>query len=485
MNNSPGSPASHGSALTDSDWFNLAFEQAQERILFARWVLPMSGPPIRDGAVSIQGTRIKAVCSAREICENYSADRLADCVLNYGNAIISPGLINLHTHLDSSFLNCLNVDADLFAWIQALMRERSTWDADTYYRSTLYGAQQAALSGTSLVVDSSYSGLSARALSHVGLRGLIGLELFGLQDGQVDGAWNFWLQRLEKLENQEDTATRLAIAQRSMQFTVAPHAPYTVCPSLWKKAATWAKQHNLPVLAHVSESICECQWLACENETVDRFHDFVRQSIGKDKVAAEHEQLPWRSKGLTPVQHLEEHGLLNEQLVAAHATQVNACDLEILRRHRAKVAHCPRSNARLRNGRAPLSLMQSNGITVGLGTDSLASCDDLDLRHEARFALGLHRAAEPDFAFGAEDALKAITIESARALGIEGKLGSLQPGYFADLCVFTMEPHQNRADNPYEQLIHGQTPLRDLIVSGKLVVRNSELISKMASPLPV
>jgi 5-methylthioadenosine/S-adenosylhomocysteine deaminase len=221
--------------------------------------------------------------------------------------------------------------------------------------------------------------------------------------------------------------------------------------------------------------------VAGQSETVEAFHAFIRSSFGAENVMPEGERSTSQSFGLTPVQHLNAHGLLDRHLLAAHATRVSRADLVLLAEHASSIAHCPRSNARLGNGRAPLPLIKEVGVAVGLGTDGLASCDDLDLRNEARFALGLHRAAEPNFAFGAEEMMKAVTIDSARALSMQSQVGSIEPGKQADLAIFTCDDRQDRQlnssdANPYRQLVHGRSRLHALLVAGKVVVQNGRLI---------
>lgn len=453
-------------------------------LLKARWIVPISEPALENGAILIDGTRIEALLT-REQLDRRSDKRQPEKHIDYGEAAILPGLINLHTHLDNSILACFDTDLALFPWIQALMVRRSGWSTEQWRQSNQFGARQAALAGTSLVVDSSYSGLSLAALAERGLRGVVGLELFGLQEEQVESAWRHWLERAQQLLEPCNPALQAALEAGRLALTVAPHAPYTVCPSLWSKACAWAREKNLPLLAHLSETLDECRWLSGENETIDSFHAFIRAARGTDKAPALSERASWRRPGASPVQHLHRHGLLDDRLVAAHAVHLHDTDIELLSLARSKVAHCPRSNARLRNGYAPLSRLRQAGITVGLGTDSLASCDDLSMRAEALFAVNLHRAVDPLSSFGAEQALRAITLDAARALGMDQQVGSLERGKLADIAVFSLAvPPAIAADNPCMQLVHGSCQLRDLMVDGRFVVKNGALLEATA-PLPL
>ncbi len=451
-------------------------QNSNQVLLKASWVVPVSRPPLRHGGVLIDGDKIGAVLTQEELARHESTEQHPH-IIDYGDAVITPGLINLHTHLDNSAMQCFDNDSSLFTWIQGLMRLRASWTKEEWWQSTIFGVEQAALAGTSLVVDSSYSGLSLSALAHFGLRGFVGLELFGLKDEEVEGTWSAWLERAESLLRQPDPALQEGLRTGLLKLTVAPHAPYTVCPALWLKAAKWAEQNDLPLFAHLSESRDECDWLAGENETIDGFHEFIRSARGADKVLEGNARAPWRTMGMSPVQHLHRHGLLDKRLLAAHAVHIDDGDIELLHSAGSKVAHCPRSNARLRNGCAPLNKLLARRVTVGLGTDSLASCDDLNMRQEALFAVNLHRAIEPRSAFGAQQALESVTLQAARALSIDDQVGSLAPGKLADLSVFSL-PRAPRAvtDNPYNSVLNGRNEVRDLMIGGKFIVKGGVIL---------
>jgi len=196
----------------------------------------------------------------------------------------------------------------------------------------------------------------------------------------------------------------------------------------------------------------------------------------------------WAGRGLTPVKHLKNYGLLNEWLIAAHAVHTDREDLTILAEHNVKIAHCPRSNARLKNGLAPYSKMLEHGITVGLGTDSLASNDDLSLISEAQFALHAHRIncgmsaqTESENTYpNARQLVEAMTMESAIALKMDHLIGSLQSGKRADIAVFALPPmplsdSEKETLCPYNLLVSGGARLRDLLVDGQFIVSEGKL----------
>lgn len=451
--------------------------------LAARWAIPVVGEPIHDAVVVIDNGIIEGVYARPQFNSIYKNQQIARAE-DYKEAVIMPGLINLHSHLDYSALRAFATDLPFYQWIRELMLRARDWPADKFFQSALYGARLAAFTGTSTVVDSSFSGQAAKALAQVGLRGVVGLEIFGLSDAESDNSWSNWLTRFEALSETDFAPLREALEKQTITLTVSPHAPYTVCPSLWLKAATWAKKFNLPVLAHLSESLEECQWIASGNETV---HEFLTYAL---RVDTDSEKLKprWAGRGLTPVKHLKNYGLLNEWLIAAHMVHSDSDDLTILAEHNVKVAHCPRSNARLKNGLAPYSKMLEHGITVGLGTDSLASNDDLSLLAEAQFALNAHRL-KPGIE-GKEEGehhlptarqlVEAMTMEAAIALKMDHLIGSLQAGKRADIAVFALPPAplsdtEKETICPYNLLISGGARLRDLLVDGQFIVSEGKL----------
>ncbi len=435
----------------------------------ARWVYPVSAPAIRDGAVVIQGKQILAVGARDAILAAYKDWSFID----YGQAIITPGLINLHSHLDYSALRHLNAEESLFNWIPLLMKSVASWAPSDFLASATYGAQSAALTGTTFIVDSSYSGSSAEAIAATGLKGLVGLELFGLDKEIADPVWKNWVARLEKLVCECPPVLKNAIDEGKITFTCSPHAPYTVSPSLWRLAKNWADSKGLPLLSHLAESEPESAWVRDTDLLINSFLMKVSPSNKDRDTESVLKAIDWK-QGLSPVGHLEKHGLLSDKLVAAHCVQVDADDIALLKAGGVSVAHCPRSNARLRNGRAPLNQLLAAGINIGLGTDSLASTDDLNPLAEANFAINLHRAVEPHCQLSSHDLIMMLTLSAARAIGLEAKLGSLETGKAADISVFLLANHPAGAEstNPADLLVRSPTRTQDVFVDGERVVES-------------
>lgn len=445
-----------------------------KRFLTGRWLLPMNGEPIADGAIEIEGERIRRVLNKDEFKQ--VADKLEpDQVVDYGEAVILPGLINLHTHLEYSSLHLFDTNASLFDWIPLLMGHVKTWQPQTFIDSATSGALQMARAGTTCILDSSYSGMAAVGAARVGLRAVIALELFGIVEEATDVLWQGWLDRKQTLIRRFElgelpgfTQAAEAISGGSILLSVAPHAPYTVGPSLTGRAMNWADNAGIVWTMHVAESPEEHHWLGSGSQSLDHFLQGVH-TLPDGKV----ENIPWRGCGKSPVRHLADNDLLQSSLVAAHVVQVDESDIAELAARQVSVAHCPRSNSRLRSGLAPIGNMLKAGVAVGFGTDSAASTDDLDVLAEARFAWHVQRAVNPDFRFCSYDAIYRLTAGAAKAIGLSSDIGTLEPGKFADVAIFNISSASEVArERPYDLLLYGNVPLRDLYVAGEQVLKN-------------
>jgi len=450
--------------------------QAIATLLQSKWILPIESEPIENGSLLIVDGKIEAIFeqgkSPSSISEKLNG-KIPNVkkinVVDYGNAILLPGFINLHTHIEYSYIRGLDADNGLFAWMRLLMEKSALLQPGDFERASQLGLREAALTGTTCLVDSSYAGTAAKAIAQAGLRGIVGLELFGVDEEAAENDWSNWLAKLDRVQNTNDPSLALALKNGTVQLTVAPHAPYTVCPALWRKAQEWAKSRHTILLSHLAESDNECQFLKGTDGVVDEHLRFAfgRANYKGDPVKSAN---AWKGQGLNPVQHLKKNDLLDDHLLAAHVVKIAKEDIQDLKEANVAVAHCPRSNARLRNGRMPVELLSAGDLRYGLGTDSLASTDNLDLLEEARFALDLHRAFNPTEKLDFEWAVKRITLDAARCLKLEDQLGSLKQGKAADLAVFRMPSRQAGETDPYALLITGQCRILDLYVDGMPVL---------------
>jgi len=233
------------------------------------------------------------------------------------------------------------------------------------------------------------------------------------------------------LELEQAVLQLRGLATSQLVLGVSPHAPYTVSASLYQAVAEYARRERLPVAVHLGES---------KEET-----EFVRDGAGPFADALRGRGISIEPRHASPVAYLAGLGVLQRGALCIHCVQVSPADVELLREVGATVAHCPRSNSAHRHGRMPLELFRKAGVPLGIGTDSVVSAGDLDLWAETE-AAGLAGA----------DALRALTMEGARALGWEAEIGSLEVGKAADLLVQTVQP----SNRPTVQLT---------VVSGRIV----------------
>jgi cytosine/adenosine deaminase-related metal-dependent hydrolase len=406
----------------------------------ARWVLPVSDPPIEHGAVVVEGQRIAAVGSRAEIVGLFPESKLE----SFGEAVILPGLINTHTHLELTALRGYleSEERDFFAWLRKLTVARlELLTPDDIRVSATWGACEAVRAGITYVGDASDSAvMSMMALRDVGLGGVVYQESFG-PDARL-AAENFEKLKV-KVEKLRANETKLVRAG------VSPHAPYTVCGPQLEMIANFAREENLPLMMHAAESEAE--------------ELFLREGCGVFAEGLARREIEWKAPGISTIQYLLKLGVLDVRPLLAHCIRVDDIDIETLRDTGAKVAHCPKSNAKLGHGRAPFAKFIEARIPVGLGSDSVASNNTCDILEEARFATLLARAGGDDIS--ATRVLKAAT-------------GDLKEGGQADLAVVSLTGvHQLPSYDPAATLIFASSG-RDVIltvVAGREVYRDGRV----------
>ena len=382
-------------------------------IYSARWVVPVATPPIENGAVAVAGERIVGVGGKAEIVGRFPEF----CIVLLGEAVILPGLINTHTHLELTALRGYleNEETDFFAWLRKLTVARlERLTADDIRVSATWGACEAVRAGITCVGDASDSALmSMQALRDVGMRGVIYQESFGPDPKLVSESFEKLKSKVAELRSVETDRIRAG---------VSPHAPYTVCGLQLELIAGLARSERLPLMMHAAESEAESMLL--------------REGCGPFAEGLAKRSIEWNAPKLSTIQYLKQIGLLETRPLLAHCIRVDDDDVETLLETRSKVAHCPKSNAKLGHGRAPFAKFIEKRIAVGLGSDSVASNNTCDMLEEARFATLLARASGNHVS--ACDALSAATLGGARCFDLEGQIGQLTEGAQADLAIVSL-----------------------------------------------
>jgi 5-methylthioadenosine/S-adenosylhomocysteine deaminase len=321
-------------------------------------------------------------------------------------AVIIPGFVNAHSHLEYAVYPGFGDGLDFPTWIGLHVERKERIDVADMEAIARLGALECLRSGITTVGDCSFSGAAAIACSDLGLRGVIFLEVFGET-------------RAVLRERFEPMRARIAgVLSEDVRLGVSPHAPYTCSLDLYRACAELA----LPVATHLAESEAETKFLETGTGPWEAFAAWLVPPPGSTGIRA-----------------LASAGLLGHGVLAAHCVQADEEEIALLAEHDVAVAHCPRSNALLGCGVAPLDAFRAAGIRVCIATDSPASTPSFDMFDEMRAALAAARARErrPD-ALTAEEALELATLGGARALGLEASVGSLTPGKKADLAILSL-----------------------------------------------
>ena len=398
-------------------------------------MLPIDGEPIEQGAVAIEDGLIVAVGSVEELG---GGDHYVGCA-------IVPGFVNAHSHLEYAVYAGFGDGLPFDEWIVLHTRRKERLDWQESAAIARLGAAECLRSGITTVGDASFSGAAAVACAELGLRATVYLEVFGRGRDELETRFAANRERIEH------------VLSDRVRLGVSPHAPYTVSPELYAGCA----ELGLPIATHLAESAAEQQWMTSGTGTWDVFADILPP--------------PPLTTG---IRLLAEHELLGPQMLAAHCVKVDAHEIALLAEHDVAVAHCPRSNAVLGCGIAPLKDLLAAGIRVGLGTDSPASTWSFDMFEEIRTAVMAARAREErSNALTAAEALELATLGSARALGLEREVGSLTPGKRADLTVVSLagSPYLPWED-PATGVVFGGSPGRILatLSDGKIRYRKGE-----------
>jgi 5-methylthioadenosine/S-adenosylhomocysteine deaminase len=410
------------------------------RRLSARWVVPIEAPPIEYGAVLLgPDGRIAAVGPEARV------PRPADVPSEqFGDALLLPGLINTHTHLELTGMGGDPPEPEFASWIRRLREAKAALAADAFISAAHQGLADCWAAGVTTVADTGDSGAVIQALAEAGGSGIAYQEVFGPHPDQGD-------ESLRGLQGRVEALSRFAAGR--VRLGVSPHAPYTVSGLLYRATAEWAEAAELPIAVHLAESPAESALLS--------------QAAGSFAEAWRRRGIPMPAPaGTSPVQWLDQHGVLSARTLCIHVVQVNGADIGRLAKSGAAVAHCPRSNRAHGHGDAPLAALLGARIRVGVGTDSVVSVGELDLLAEARAARAL---ADLD----AAQALALCTLGAARALGLESEIGGLRVGKWGD-CVVIRCPLAGARLAPEEQaLASGPRDVMATYVGGRDVYRNS------------
>lgn len=396
---------------------------------------------IDDGGIAVSAGRIVAIGSRAEIERGYNSRQR----VNGTGKVITPGLINGHTHIPMVLFRGLADDLDLQEWLTKYIfpAEAKNVTEEFVRAGTRLGLAEMIRGGTTTYCDMYYfEDAVAEETAKAGVRGVLGETIidFPVADNKTNAEGMAYVERF--VSRWKGHALIIP--------AIAPHAPYTVSEEHLKAARAFSDRTGAPIVTHISETKRE-----------------VDDSV--------------RDKGASPVTYLERIGFLNERVIAAHMVWPQGNDLAILKRRGVGVVHNPQSNMKLAAGVAPVPKMLADGLLVGLGTDGAASNNDLNMWEEMDTVAKLHKVFTGDpKIISAQQAFELATIRGAQALHLENEIGSLEKGKRADLLIVARDTlNQIPLYNLYSDLVYATkaSDVETVIINGRLVMRNHRLLT--------
>ena len=400
-------------------------------ILRARTVVTMDGPPIDDGAVVVKSNRVRAVGQFKDITERYIGS-----VVDLGEQVLMPGLVNAHCHLDYTMLRrAIHPPKSFTQWVQRINALKRSFHDDDYLDAIARGFAELKKWGTTTVLNiESFPELMHR-MPAPPIRTWWFYEMIDVRhrittDDVIEGAGMFFRQHADWIGG----------------FGLSPHAPYTATQALYRLVNECAQTARMPVTTHMAESAEEDEMFRCG---LGPLFEFMR-SLGRDMSDC--------GRGLSALALLIEQNLIGPNWIVVHLNEVNEDDFALLARHPLNIVHCPRSHRYFSHRRFEFKRLHNLGMNISLGTDSLASSDSLSLFAEMQVA----RDNEPWLS--AEELVKTVTVNPARALN-NYEIGHIRPDARADLICVPAAPN---GESVYDEIVENQRPIEWMMVDGEI-----------------
>jgi 5-methylthioadenosine/S-adenosylhomocysteine deaminase len=416
--------------------------QPCDLVIEAGWVVPVEphGVVLEDHAVVVSGGAIVAVLPRGEARANYDAAQ----TVKRPNAVLLPGLVNSHTHNPMTLMRGVADDLPLMPWLQ-----EHVWPIEGAVMGPEFVADGVELAiaemlrgGTTCCNENYFfPDVQAATYRRHGFRAMVGLPIIEFPSAWAATPAEYFDKGLEVHDNYRRDAL--------VGIAFAPHAPYTVSDASFERIRMLADQLDVPVHCHVHETAHE-----------------VSEAVAKS--------------GERPIARLDRLGLWTDRMIAVHMTQLTEAEIALTAERGVSVAHCPQSNLKLASGFCPAHALHQAGVNVALGTDGCASNNDLDMFDELRTAALLAKGVAMDAtALDAATALRMATLGGAKALGLEAKIGSLEPGKRADITCVALDALETQPlYNAISQLVYacGRHQVCDVWIDGKARLAEGELV---------
>ena len=412
-----------------------------QTLIHGKHIIPVNGDEqtLVNFSIAVQDGRILDVLSTSDAKLTYTSDS----IYNYDHHIIIPGLINTHTHATMTLFRGLANDLHLMDWLQNhIWPAEQKWVNEEFVEiGTKLAIAEMIRGGVTCFNDMYFfAGNTAKVAADAGVRAHIGMIVLDFPTQYAKGPDEYFSKGLDIFDQYK--------SHPLVKCTFAPHAPYTVSNAPLERIATLANELELAIHIHLHETEDEI------NKSLKQYH-------------------------IRPLQRLHELGLVSNNLIAVHMTQLHDEEIDLLAETNTNIVHCPQSNLKLASGFCPVQKLLDKQVNVSLGTDSCASNDDLDMLGETHTAALLAKGvAQNAAAFPAYQALKSATINAAKALGISKETGSIEIGKSADLAIIEIQTIEAQPMyDPIGHLIYAtqRKQVTDVWVAGKQLLHNRKL----------
>lgn len=427
-------------------------------LLRAQYILPVTSEPITGGAILVRDGKIRDIGVSEILLMRYPEEEVKD----FGLAALMPGLVDTYTSLENSVMRGMLRDVPYTTWLVALSDIATKMEVSDWFASAVLGGLDALSCGITCVGDVTVSGASCTATQRLGLRSVIYREVGAMDKRRVDHA-------LYSAQN-DIMHWRAEVDESRVTIGMAPSAIYTCHPSLYTKISQITQREKMPMAVFLAGSREEYNFVKYGSSVFSLHNEGVRRGFM--------EIPPWLPTGSSPVRYALNWGAFEgENVLAIHCVHVDDEDIKKLREYSVSVAACPRSNAQLGMGVAPVTKFLRSGLNVGLGSGSPAATDSTDIFSEMRIGMMLQRATNPGKFLDSASMLEMATIGGAKALHLDDKIGTLEVGKCADIIAVDLSSsHQNPTGDPVSAVVNtcGASDVLMTMVDGKILYETNK-----------